>query len=96
MKFGGGDSASPVPREEHVFAVWEKRVDAMQRILGGGGRKVYGIDELRRAIESLSPAEYHSAGYYERWVKAIAALVVEKGLLTDAELDGRLAALRQG
>ncbi len=100
MNFGGGQGggekkAGPVPRAEHVFAAWEKRVDAMQRILGGGGMKVYCIDELRRAIESLSPAEYHAAGYYERWVKAISTLVVEKGLLTRAEIDGRLAALRQ-
>lgn len=92
----GGNATGAVPRSEHVFAAWEKRVDAMQRILGGGGKQVYCIDELRRAIESLSPAEYHSAGYYERWVKAISTLVVEKGLLTRTEIDGRLAALRQG
>ncbi len=92
---GGGEKKAAVPRAEHVFVAWEKRVDAMQRILGGGGMKVYCIDELRRAIESLSPAEYHATGYYERWVKAICTLVVEKGLLTRTEIDGRLAALRQ-
>ncbi len=92
----GGKDAGPVPRAEHVFAAWERRVDAMQRILGGGGREVYSIDELRRSIESLSPAEYGSASYYERWVKAIAALLVEKGVLTRREIDGRLAVLRRG
>ena len=92
----GGKEAGAVPRAEHVFAPWERRVDAMQRILGGGGKEVYSIDELRRSIESLSPAEYGSASYYERWIKAITALLVEKGVVTRGEIDGRLAALRQG
>lgn len=91
---GGAKNAGAVPRGEHVFAAWENRVDAMQRLLGGGGRKVYCIDELRRAIESLSPKDYFSLTYYERWVRALDMLLVEKGVLTRAEIDGRLAALR--
>ena len=93
---GGAKDAGPVPRGEHVFAAWERRVDAMQRILGGGGRKIYGIDELRRTIESLSPEDYFSLSYYERWIRALEMLLVEKGVLTRGEIDGRLAALRQG
>lgn len=93
-ELGGGNYAGPVPRGEHVFAAWETRVDAMQRLLGGG--KVYCIDEMRRAIESLSPKDYFSLSYYERWVRALEMLLVEKGVLTRAEIDGRLVALRPG
>ena len=49
---------------------------------------------MRRAIESLPREEYFALGYYERWVRAIRQLVVEKGLLTEDELDRKLAALR--
>jgi len=51
-------------------------------------------DAMRRAIESLPRAEYFALGYYERWVRAIRQLVIEKGLLTEDELDRKLAALQ--
>ncbi len=101
-KFGGGGQgggakdAAPVPRGEHVFAAWERRADALNRLLGGAGKQFYSLDEMRRTIESLSPKDYFSLSYYERWIRALDALLVEKGVLTRAEIDGRLAALRPG
>ena len=37
-------------------------------------------DELRRAVESIEPAQYEQLSYYERWIVAIEALLIEKGL----------------
>ena len=34
---------------------------------------------MRRGIESIPEAEYFALGYYERWLRSIAALMVEKG-----------------
>jgi len=93
---GGGKTTGAVPRGEHVFAAWEKRADAINRLIGGGGKQFYILDEMRRTIESLSPKDYFSLSYYERWIRALEMLLVEKGVLTRAEIDGRLAALRQG
>lgn len=49
--------------------------------------------ELRRAIETMSLVEYEAAGYYERWVVATEKLLVEKGVLTRAEIDAKVAEL---
>jgi nitrile hydratase subunit beta len=47
-------------------------------------------DELRRAIESLAPDEYERLSYYERWIVAIKSLLIEKGILTAAEIDRKI------
>ncbi|MGH3108936.1 MAG: hypothetical protein ACRDN7_10085, partial [Rubrobacter sp.] len=50
-------------------------------------------DELRRAIESLE--DYRDLSYYERWVAATEKLLVEKGVLTSAEIDERAAEIQR-
>ena len=42
----------------------------------------------------MSPEDYVSHSYYQRWVKAQAALLVEKGLLSADEIAERLERLR--
>jgi nitrile hydratase len=46
---------------------------------------------MRRTIEGLPPGRYESLSYYERWTEAVEALLIEKGVLTAAELDGVMA-----
>ncbi len=52
------------------------------------------VDELRRGIESLGPEAYDRLSYYERWIASIANILVEKGVLTQEEIDARIAKLR--
>jgi len=52
------------------------------------------VDELRRGIESIGPAEYEAITYFERWSASIETIVIEKGLLTSEEIDERAKALR--
>lgn len=87
---GGQPNADPIDRREHLLEDWERRIDALRGVLGDQG--YLGVDELRRAIESLPPEQYHALSYYERWAAAVELLLIEKGLLTAAELDGRMAA----
>lgn len=61
-----------------------KRVDALRQLLARKG--LMSVDELRRGVESIPEAEYHALGYYERWLRAISGLMVEKGVVTEAEL----------
>ena len=86
---GGWPDAGPVERAEHDYAMWEKRTDAMLRILTRD-RHIIRVDELRRAIESIPPKDYETMSYYERWITAIETLIIEKGLLTREDIDRRV------
>jgi nitrile hydratase len=93
---GGMHGFGPVLREENepVFhAEWERRAFGLLNLLGMEGHA--NIDELRHAIERMGPA-YLTTSYYEHWLAAVEMLAVEKGLITQAELDARLAALQAG
>jgi hypothetical protein len=48
------------------------------------------VDELRRGIESMPPAAYEAASYYERWLFSVETVLTEKGVLAAGELDARL------
>jgi nitrile hydratase beta subunit len=89
---GGMQGFGRVEREEHepVFhAHWEAEVLAMMR--AGGGRGVYNLDEFRHAIERMAPAAYLAASYYEKWLDGITRLFMEKGVVTEAEIEARTA-----
>lgn len=89
----GGLAAGPLHLEEHERTFFDQRVDAMMRLLTNPRRGCYSVDAMRRAIESLPPAEYFGLTYYERWLRAIRSLTVEKGLLSERQVEERLAAL---
>ncbi len=89
---GGMQGFGPVEREDNepVFhASWEAAVVAMMR--AGGARGHFNIDEFRHGIERMPPAHYLSATYYEKWLDGITRLFVEKGVVTQAEVDARTA-----
>jgi len=90
----GGQPAGPVDLAEHERTFFDQRVDAMMRLLAHPEHGYYTVDAMRRTIESLPREQYFELGYYERWVRAIRALAVEKGLVTEAELERKLAALK--
>jgi hypothetical protein len=90
----GGLPAGPVDRSEHEAAFWEKRIDAIMMLLSNKQRRLLRVDELRRGIESLGPDAYDKLSYYERWIASIAGILVEKGVLTQQEIDARIAQLR--
>ena len=80
----GGLPAGKVDRSEHDYAEWERRVDAMAVLLGRKRRLT--VDERRRAIETLTPQAYDALSYYERWVVALGQTMIQRGLITSAEL----------
>jgi hypothetical protein len=87
----GGQPAGPVTPTEHDYAPWEKRVDAILRLLIHPERRVMTVDELRRGIEELGPGAYDELSHYQRWIASIANILLEKGVLTVDELGRRLA-----
>jgi hypothetical protein len=68
--------------------MWEKQTDALMGVLRT--KHLIRTDELRRAIESIEPATYERLTYYQRWLTAIKALLIEKGVLTAAEIEQKL------
>ena len=89
---GGWPDDTPVDRTEHEYSDWERRVDAVHQVLGAQGIRT--TDEMRRAIESLPPEQYEALSYYEKWTAALEILLIEKGILTKADIDGKAAELR--
>jgi hypothetical protein len=79
-----------VDTEPHALSGFDKAVDAIRQILGD--RALMSTDELRRGIEAIPEAEYHRLSYYQRWLRAITATLLGKGVLTEAELRAALEA----
>lgn len=86
----GGLDAGPVEPSEHDFAMWEKRVDAIVKVLSTPDRKLLSTDELRRGIEELGPGVYDDLSYYERWISSATNLLLEKGVFTVDELGTKM------
>ncbi len=87
---GGMQGFGPVEREtdEPVFHErWEGRVHGMMRT--GLRLGVFNLDEYRWAVERMNPAAYLAASYYEKRLAALERLYIEKGVITQKELDRR-------
>lgn len=90
----GGAPAGAIDRANHDYTLSEKRVDALFVLLGDAKRRLLAVDEHRRAIEALGADAYERLGYYERWIAALANLLVEKGVLSRDEIAARIAEIR--
>ena len=80
----GFGPVAPEPDEPVFHADWERRALAMTLAMGGTGS--WTIDMSRHARERIPPAEYLAASYYEKWLMGLERLLVERGLVTPAEL----------
>jgi hypothetical protein len=78
----------PVDTEPHALDDFDREVDAIRQILGA--KKVMSVDELRRGIEAIPEDAYHRLGYYRRWIRSIAFNLLDKGVISDAELADAL------
>ncbi len=74
----------PVERDEAPPDAFGKRVDALRQLLAA--QKLMTVDELRRGIESIPADEYFQLTYYERWLRSITTLMLEKGVVTREEI----------
>ena len=76
----GGLPAGSIDRSEHEPTMTERRIDAMMILLRAKPRSFWVSDE--------------ESAYYERWVLAMKSLLLEKGILTEAELDEKVSEVR--
>jgi len=76
---------SAVQADEPVFAqTWHGRALAVTIAAAAHGK--WNLDASRHARELLSPEDYASFSYYEKWISALADLLVQHGLVTEQEL----------
>jgi len=94
---GGMQGLGPINPEknEPVFhAPWEKRAFAITLASGALGN--WNIDMSRFSRERLHPQLYLQTTYYEKWLLGLQSLLIENGLLTQAEIDQRMSELKTG
>lgn len=91
---GGRLGTGPVdPQDGYEFADaagWHKRALALNVACGFLGQ--WNIDASRHARELLEPQDYMSFSYYEKWMSGLADLMVDRGVVTAAELASGQAA----
>jgi len=90
----GGMDAGKMEIAEHPVELWQKTTNAMRQVLGDERRRLIRADELRRAIEDLPQDQYEALPYFDKWIRAVRAILVEKGVLTHEEIDARIEELR--
>ena len=93
---GGRKGFGPVVIEadEPVYhEPWEAPVIAgiLTTMMAG----LYNVDQFRAGIDELDPATYLSAGYYGRWLHTLEVNCVNAGVLSDAEIEARVAELAE-
>lgn len=85
---GGSQGFGPInpePNEPYFHGDWEKR--ALGVTLTAGAMGHWTIDESRHARETIPPAQYLAASYYEVWIRALEVLLERHGFATRAEMD---------
>ncbi|MDW5313212.1 nitrile hydratase subunit beta [Rhizobium sp. PL01] len=80
----GMGRVAPEKDEPYFHAEWEKR--ALGLTLSCGAFGAWNIDESRHARESLPPATYLSASYYEIWTRGLETLLKRHGFVSASEL----------
>ena len=85
----GGTAAGPIPNDEHDFALWEKRVDALLVIASSKGH--FTVDGLRRVLEDMGEDAFETMSYYERWIASVNQNLIEAGVYTTSELAEKMS-----
>ncbi|WP_417816544.1 nitrile hydratase subunit beta [Tritonibacter scottomollicae] len=83
-RYGDGQ-IEPEAEDAPVFSEeWHARALAVTLACGSLGQ--WNIDMSRHARERLSPVDYARFSYYEKWMAALANLLVEQGVLSREDL----------
>lgn len=88
---GGMHGFGAIQREQNepVFhAEWESRIYGIVTTIREE-HDVYAPHGSRHYIENIPPALYLASSYYERWMLALEAALLQKGLLNREELEAK-------
>lgn len=90
-----GQPGGQVDRSHHPKSEFDKRANALLRLLLHPKTDVIYVDEMRRAVEDVGDEAYFELSYYERWIEAARVLLVERGVLTEEEIARRVKKIRE-
>lgn len=85
----GFGPVDPDPHEPTFHHDWERIAVALQ--VGGGATGHWSADEFRFARERVNPATYLGSRYYELWMEGLEAVLLAKGIATEADIARRQA-----
>src|SRR5688572_33438815 len=86
----GGQAAGSIDTVDHGMKFWERQANALRSTLSRAG--IVQVDELRRAAEELP--NYSQLAYFEITTSALRTILIEKGYLTEAELEAKMKEVR--
>jgi hypothetical protein len=89
----GGLDAGSIDTSTHELAFWEKQIDGVRAVIGAKG--IVSSHENRRTIEQLGHDAYERLSYYERWTASLQRQMIDKGILTQDEIDAKVAQVRK-
>lgn len=78
-RFGDGEV---LPELQGIPQLGEWQARALAITLASGALGQWNIDMSRHARECLAPTDYARFSYFEKWIAALADLLVQRGLLT--------------
>lgn len=85
---GGRFGDGPIDRDADDAPVFSQdwHAKALAVTLAAGALGQWNLDVSRHSRERLSSKDYTRFSYYEKWISALASLLVEKGVITEEEL----------
>ena len=86
----GGLPAGSIEHEMVETRPWEKLSIVIGNALGAKGAKLIRTDEVRRTREEIGVEIYNELGYFERGMKSLSTLLIEKGVVREDELRERM------
>lgn len=89
----GGLPAGPVVQADHEMTPFEKSCHALLNVLDD--HLLVNTEEKRRGVENLGEHLIATLSYYERWAVSAANVLIEKGIITSAELGVKMAEVRE-
>ena len=89
----GGLSVGEIDPSDYAVETWQKRINATFTTMIFGN--LLRLDELRRAMEDLGAERYDRLEYFERQTQGFVDLLIEKGVLGQAEIESRMAEIKK-
>jgi nitrile hydratase len=84
------NAAAKIDLTDKPNSHWESCIHALLVVLSTKQPPLATTDQLRRCVEGLEPEAYASWGYYDKWSVALTTILLEIGVITQAEMDAEL------